>query len=145
MKIENILVAIDTSNEANKVLESALELGHKFNASLSIIHVVEPVVTENSYDLITALPMEMDELLHKRADDFLKKLQQKFAPEAACTIETGSVKTEVLRYASDHNIDLIVVGSHGRHGLALLLGSTANALLHGAPCDVYVVRIEDNA
>ena len=35
----------------------------------------------------------------------------------------------------------LVVGSHGRHGLALLLGSTANAVLHGAPCDVLAVRI----
>ena len=37
--------------------------------------------------------------------------------------------------------DLIVVGSHGRHGIALLLGSTANGVLHGAPCDVLAVRV----
>jgi universal stress protein A len=43
--------------------------------------------------------------------------------------------------ATEQNCDVIVVGSHGRHGLALLLGSTANDLLHGAPCDVLAVRL----
>jgi universal stress protein A len=38
-------------------------------------------------------------------------------------------------------MDLVVVGSHGRHGLSLLLGSTANGVLHGAGCDVLAVRV----
>ncbi len=50
-------------------------------------------------------------------------------------------KEGILGAAREHGADLIVVGSHGRHGLALLLGSTANAVLHGAPCDVLAVRI----
>ncbi len=44
--------------------------------------------------------------------------------------------------AKEHDCDLIVVGSHGRHGLALLLGSTANDVLHGAPCDVLAVSLK---
>ena len=55
-------------------------------------------------------------------------------------IEFGSTKNEVLRVAEEHKVDLIVTGSHGKHGLALLLGSTANAILHGADCDVLIVR-----
>jgi len=123
---KNILVAVDTSEEAQQVLTSAIELGRCFDAQLSLIHIIEPVVTENSYDLITTVPVEMDAFLIKRAKEFLAKLKN----------------DQILRHARDNNIDLIVVGSHGRHGLALLLGSTANALLHGAPCDVYVVRIK---
>jgi universal stress protein A len=45
--------------------------------------------------------------------------------------------------AKDQDIDLIVVGSHGRHGLALIFGSTSNSVLHGATCDVLAVRISD--
>ena len=45
--------------------------------------------------------------------------------------------------ARQQGVDLIVIGGHGRHGLALLLGSTANAVLHGAPCDGLAVRIRD--
>ncbi|MCV6604433.1 MAG: universal stress protein, partial [Porticoccaceae bacterium] len=50
---------------------------------------------------------------------------------------------ELHRYAEENQVDLIVVGSHGRHGLALLLGSTANGVIHGAGCDVLAVRIRE--
>ena len=54
-------------------------------------------------------------------------------------LEFGSTKNEVLRVAEEQKIDLIVTGSHGKHGLALLLGSTAQAILHGAHCDMLIV------
>ncbi|HEB56671.1 MAG TPA: universal stress protein [Gammaproteobacteria bacterium] len=141
--MKNILVTVDTSDEAKQVFESALELGRCFDATLSLIHVVEPVVTDSNYDLINPVPLEMDDFLLKHAEDFLEYLKKDIAPDISSHVATGSVKGEILDYAREHEIDLIVVGSHGRHGLALLLGSTANALLHGAPCDVYVVRIKD--
>ena len=56
----------------------------------------------------------------------------------------GSPKTEIVRVANENKVDLIIVGSHGRHGLALLLGSTANGVLHHATCDVLAVRLQDN-
>jgi universal stress protein A len=46
-----------------------------------------------------------------------------------------------VRIAKERGVDLIVVGSHGRHGLQLLLGSTANGVLHLAECDVLAVRV----
>ena len=55
----------------------------------------------------------------------------------------GRPETEIHTLANEIGADLIVVGSHGRHGLALLLGSTANGVLHGAPCDVLAVRVGD--
>jgi universal stress protein A len=54
----------------------------------------------------------------------------------------GQPRQEIHRLAEEQGCDLIVVGSHGRHGLALLLGSTANDVLHGAPCDVLAVRLK---
>ena len=56
---------------------------------------------------------------------------------------SGRVSSEVLFYAEQNNVDLIVKGSHGRHGLELLLGSIANAILHGAKCDVLAVRFKE--
>jgi universal stress protein A len=53
----------------------------------------------------------------------------------------GRPETEIHTLAKEIDADLIVVGSHGRHGLALLLGSTANGVLHGATCDVLAVRV----
>jgi universal stress protein A len=56
----------------------------------------------------------------------------------------GSPKLEIVRVAEENNVDLIIVGSHGKHGIALLLGSTANGVLHHAKCDVLAVRIYDD-
>jgi universal stress protein A len=50
---------------------------------------------------------------------------------------------EIVRLAEEEDIDLVIVGSHGRHGLALLLGSTANSVLHHTKCDVMAVRLPD--
>ncbi len=141
--MKNILVAVDTSDEAKQVLKSAIELGRCFEANPSLIHVVEPVVTESSYDLINTVPLDMDDIMVKHSEGFLANLKKDLAPDISSCVEVGSVKAEILRHARENSVDLIVVGSHGRHGLARLLGSTANALLHGAPCDVYVVRIKD--
>ncbi|MBS1214978.1 MAG: universal stress protein [Proteobacteria bacterium] len=56
-------------------------------------------------------------------------------------VEIGSPKGEIIRTAEELNIDLIVVGSHGRHGIGLLLGSTASSVIHHAKCDVLAVRL----
>ena len=59
-----------------------------------------------------------------------------------CHLAFGQPRQEIHRMASEHGCDLIVTGSHGRHGLALLLGSTSNDLLHAAPCDVLAVHLK---
>jgi universal stress protein A len=58
-------------------------------------------------------------------------------------VEIGPTKTKILKTAEEVGADLIICGSHGRHGLSLLLGSTANAILHGAKCDVLTVRLPE--
>ena len=55
----------------------------------------------------------------------------------------GSTAKEILRIVQEQGLDLIVLGSHGRHGVAMLLGSTANAVLHHAECDLLAVRITE--
>ena len=69
--------------------------------------------------------------------EFAEKIQ---VPKERQHIEYGSVKNNVLSHAKSINADLIVVGSHGRHGLARLLGSSANAIVNGAECDVLLIR-----
>jgi len=61
--------------------------------------------------------------------------------ESARIVEIGVPKREIVRIAGEQGADLIVIGSHGRHGLQLLLGSTANGVLHLAKCDVLAVRV----
>jgi universal stress protein A len=70
--------------------------------------------------------------------------QQLDVPDDRLWVELGSPKFEINRVAEENQVDLIVVGSHGRHGLALLLGSTSNGVLHHAKCDVLAVRLKDD-
>ena len=139
----NILIVIDTSDEAKQVVLKAQALAKCFQAKMILIHVVEPVVIENSYDMLTTLPPDIETSLIKRAEEFLLKIKSEFALDAESVVKTGSIKIEIMEQVKLSNIDLIVVGSHGRHGIGLLLGSTATALIHGSICDIHVVRIND--
>lgn len=140
---QQILVAIDMSDEAKQVVERAKEIAEQNRADLCLLHVVEPLVTENSYDLITTIPVDLQETLNTQARDFLQRMRDVFSlHQAALRVEPGSVKSEILRVAEDMAAGLIVVGTHGRHGVSRLLGSTVNSVLHGTPCDVLAVRIK---
>ena len=57
----------------------------------------------------------------------------------------GSPKYEICNYARENHSDLLILGSHGRHGIKLLLGSTANGVLHDMPCDVLAVKLKKEA
>jgi len=74
----------------------------------------------------------------QRISDFVKQQELSNVDQL---LVSGHIETEVHRVAIELSTDLIVVGSHGRHGLALLLGSTSNGILHGATCDVLAVRV----
>jgi universal stress protein A len=138
----NILAAIDLSSDARTVVSRAREFMRLYGATLSLIHVVEPVVSMDDYELTPALPLEIEKTLEQRAHSFLDKLAAEMQlPEAQKLVKIGSAKREILHYARDNGIDLIVIGAHGRHGIATLLGSTANAVLHGTQCDVMCVRV----
>ncbi len=141
---QHILVPLDVSDEARQVLERGQDLAQRYGARLTLLHVVEPVIIDTSYDLIGPLPVEIDEPLLQRGQDFLQQIAREFRLEAETVVELGPVKGTILEYARENRVDLIVIGTHGRHGVKLLLGSTANAVLHGTPCDVHAVRIREH-
>ena len=145
MAYQHVLFAADFSEDALRVGERAKEIARKYGARLSMIHVVEDVNIGlgGGYELLPVLPDLPDETLLQEARAVLGDLARRLGAEDAekWVVNAPSTKEGILGAARDHGADLIVVGSHGRHGLALLLGSTANAVLHGAPCDVLAVRI----
>jgi len=137
-----ILVAVDLSPEARMVFARACELRTHYDARLFLIHVVEPIVLGGDYELVPVMPAEIEEALLQRARIFLNTLvEEAGVVDVDQSVEIGSVKHEILRFAQEHDCDLIVIGAHGRHGVATLLGSTANAVLHGTRCDVLCVRL----
>jgi universal stress protein A len=123
--------------------QHAAGLAKLHHAELSLVHVVEPVVTDSAFDTLPPLPVDFDDVLMQQARKRLEDLRQRYALQSNnIFLEIGVTKKEIIRVATEQHSDLIVLGSHGRHGVELLLGSTANAVLHHAPCDVLAVRIK---
>jgi len=138
----HLLLTTDLSPDCEIVATRAQELAQHYGARLSILHVVEYVAMEYAGDLILPEDLDLEQKLVATAKEQVAALGEKLGVTAEDQhVEVGSTKAEVLRLARDQGVDLIVIGSHGRHGLALLLGSTANAVLHGVDCDVLAVRI----
>ena len=143
---KHILLAVDFYENSETVTNKAEDLDKKYQAKLSIVHVVDSLpITDAGYG--TDIPFNMDltaELMAGAKTRLVKLAERLGVPEDRLYLEMGSPKTEIIRIAEEKKIDLIVIGSHGRHGLGLLLGSTANGVLHHASCDVLAIRLQDN-
>ena len=146
MPYSNIIAAVDFSPASRTVLERACELTQRDAARLTLVHVYEyfpPIDIADTPLGSVNLGVHEQELIDLHREQ-LQKLAAEFAdPPIHSKLLTGNPKDEIVGYARDQQADLIVIGSHGRHGIGLLLGSTANAVLHHALCDVLAVRIHE--
>ena len=137
----HLLVGLDLSEDSTAILSKAIKLAKACNAQVSLAHVVEPLAFAYDGDVpmdLTEAQVVMEQQAQARLDKIANGLE---LTPANMAILVGNTAGELHRYAEEHNADLIVVGSHGRHGFALLLGSTANGVLHGAKTDVLAVRV----
>ncbi len=139
---QHILVGLDlTPDEANTVFDKASSLAALYSAKLSVAHVVEPLVFAYAGEVpidFTNTQKAIEDRAAAQLGEFAAK--NGLAPENTHTL-LGPTAVELKEFAKTQAVDLIVVGSHGRHGLALLLGSTATDVVHGAECDVLTVRV----
>jgi len=143
---QNILVAVDFSDYGMKVAMKAKQLAEQFNAPLNIIHVLDNIpMPDTPYGMLIPLDTTdlTNELLEIEKDKFKLICDQLNIDEARRRLVWGEPQHEITQTASEENIDLIVVGSHGRHGLAVLMGSTAKDVLYHAECDVLAVHLQD--
>lgn len=142
----HILVALDLSPAAETVASRAKALAGSLGADMTLLHVFEyipPLDLADSPLGSTGWAIDEQELieLHTR---HLKELAERVGlAEVKRELLVGLAKSEILTFAQDHEIDLIMMGSHGRHGIGRLLGSTTNAVLNNASCDVLAVRIAE--
>jgi universal stress protein A len=136
-----IMLAVDLTEESKAVAERARAMVAAYQAELHVVHVIEPLSLAYGGDV----PMDLSsvqEQIQEQAKSHLSEFAADLGiPEENQHLIFGRPESEIHRVAVDAEADLIVVGSHGRHGLALLLGSTANGVLHGAKCDVLAVRV----
>ena len=136
-----ILLAVDLTEDCKRVAERALELAEQSGAELHVVHVIEPLSLAYGGEIPMDLSSVQDQI-HDQAKSHLAAFSSEIGiQEHRRHLVFGRPESEIHRLAHEENADVIVVGSHGRHGIALLLGSTANGVLHGATCDVLAVRV----
>jgi len=141
--LKKILVPTDFSECSEAAMRYAFELAHTFDATLHLLHVVEdPNTTPWA---VEGFPLSLVEVLERFQDESRKRLLAS-VPAAdlnrvvvSCPI--AAPVPEILRYVQDENIDLIVMGTHGRGFVAhALIGSVAERVVRRATCPVLTVK-----
>lgn len=139
MQYKHVLVATDLLEGHEVLIQRASEMAKDYGAKLSLIHVVEPLP---GYGYAFISPADIETQLVDEARQQIKPFADKFnISEKDTHVILGPTKVEIIDVAEENKIDLIIVGTHHRHGFGHLLGSTANALIHSAPCDVLTTRV----
>lgn len=137
-----VVVAIDLSSDSQKVIEAAMKLVSGNAGKLNLVHVVEPIAAAYSMD---AYAININELQQEAMSLATQKLADIGAKASVDKKHQhtllGSPAIEIRNLASELSADAIVIGSHGHSGWKILLGSTANKVLHGASCDVLTVLV----
>ncbi|MCW8883607.1 MAG: universal stress protein [Sedimenticola sp.] len=142
---QHILVAVDFSKEFEAVLAKAIEQQKINSARMTLVHVVEYTGAMYTGEIPLPEDLDLDQRLAKQAESKLQAMiDERQLQNTTHLVEIGTPKREIVRVAEEQKADLIIIGSHGRHGLQLLLGSTANGVLHLAKCDVLAIRVESD-
>ncbi|MCC6301327.1 MAG: universal stress protein [Gammaproteobacteria bacterium] len=145
MSYRHVLIAVDFSSASEHVARRAIGISRRNSAVLSLLHVVDylpPLGFADDLLPTPALLVNEKELIgHGMAslETFARKID--LPADTARHVRLGAPHQEIVEFARTQGVDLIVLGSHGRHGLGRLLGSTANSVLNHAACDVLAVRI----
>lgn len=146
MTLKNILVATDFSEPSEAALAYARQLAHAFGGTLHVLHVVGNVVNAaiglDGYTTdFGVLQSEVEQAAGKQLEATITE-EDRRTLGAKTVLQTSNAPAHaIVTYARDANIDLIVLGTHGRGGMAhMLLGSVAERVVRTAPCPVLTVR-----
>lgn len=141
MTLNRILAPTDFSETAQHAFEYARELAKSFEAEIHLLHVVPDPMTQGWAG--EASGIVIPDLVKTWTTNADQRLAEITVPDVEITRVTrvGHPFVEIIQYAQDHEIDLIVMGTHGRGPIKhLLLGSVAEKVVRKAPCPVLTVR-----
>ena len=141
----HILMAIDFTKSGEQILAKALDIAERNNAKLSMLHVVEyiPPVDYANDPMAINWGVGDNEMLEQAKKSLQNFSKQHSLKNVDLSVEFGRPKQVISQFVKDQQCDLVIIGSHGRHGISLLLGSTASAVLHAMPCDILTLKIEE--
>lgn len=144
LKIKRLLVPTDFSSPSKNALRYAVKFAEQFGATVTLLHVVEPLIQPGDGYGAVAVPLVNIETLQKDATSKLNTLAQAEIEELIpvnVLVRSGKPYHEIVTVAKEGDIDLIIIATHGYTGLKhLFLGSTAERVIRHAPCPVLAVR-----
>ena len=144
--VKSLLVPTDFSENASKALALAKEIARGTQATLHLLHVVEPVVYPADWSYAQVGFADIEQELQKNAEQELadlKSAMEKDGYKVVVVVRRGRASDEICNYASENDISIISIGTHGRSGLEhFLFGSTTERVLRKSPCPVLSVRLE---
>jgi universal stress protein A len=141
MAYRRILLVVDLTEDSPVLGRRAQALAAALGAQIELLHVVEFVPVEPMGEALMP-SVQIEEELLERARQRLTALAAELGlAGSACRVETGNVKSEIVRVARERHVDLIMLGSRERHGLSILVNFTEDTVLHAAPCDVLAMRV----
>ncbi|MCA8985625.1 MAG: universal stress protein [Planctomycetaceae bacterium] len=151
-EIKRILLATDFSECSNHAREFACQIASQFKAELHLLYVIHDMAVEvpdfgmglafpGYLENVTGVKRELSMKAHEKleaelSEPWVEQLQ------VVHSVRFGIPATKIVEYAQEHEIDLIVIGTHGRVGIPhVLLGSVAERVIKHAPCPVTTVRL----
>jgi nucleotide-binding universal stress UspA family protein len=143
--LKNILVATDFGEAADAALAYGRELARAFDSTLHVLNVADDVYVRLGGDAYVAvlpeLQKDVEEAARKQLDALLVDNDPKPITVKKAVLTSSATAAAIVQYARELNIDLIIVGTHGRGAVAhLLMGSVAERVVRTAPCPVLTVR-----
>lgn len=144
MHFQKLLIAVDDDPIAAHAAEVGMDLAQSLNAEVALIHAIDPssIFAPESEVVADELALRAEQDGTRLMADFRTRLP--LTPHALQFIPQGPPGSEIVKAAREWAADLIVIGSHGRHGITrALVGSVAEAVMRDAPCPVLVVRAKE--
>jgi len=135
-----VLLLVDLTEDSLAIGRKAQALAASLGAEIELLHVVEFVPVEPMGEALMPSAQIQEELLQRAQRRLAAFAAELGIASALCRVETGNVKSEIVRVARERHADLIILGSRERHGLSILVNLTEDTVLHAAPCDVLAMR-----
>ena len=141
-RLKKILAPVDFSESSEKAMQYAVSIAQEFGSEIILLHVVQP------YPVLPELPASTDELTEAILKDANTRLNEWKArvKDVPCSAKSlvGSTASQIVEFAAQEGADLIVLGTHGRTGIAhAFLGSVAERVVRLASCPTLIVRAHE--
>ena len=142
IELNHILVPTDFSKSGRAALKYAVTLADEFGSAVHLLHVVEPMPPGV---LMSRIPVEeLRDGMKKNAEEQMAEVRgiwSEYNFPVTEVIKEGIPFVEIIKFAKDNDVDLIIMGTHGRGAIQhALMGSVAEKIVRKAPCPVLTVR-----